>query len=206
VIPRTAAVGDVPSADTPETPPYQVLQTNEWAFGKKDLCQEGREALATARKFVDCYHDPSLVRSAPNAAAYEGAVDECVRSRARSEGHRGSRVGVDAYVDFTDCRLVLGEKRGASLDELREQLRDGYRCSPDELLEATVEHERKHIEQCREAAAGRGLSSPVVAKSLNEEEAYCHEAKLISDYLHANCRETGGDLEGIKTICGSKFR
>ena len=203
VIPRTSDVGQPNAVPNPT---YTVSQTDTWTFETKDLCQDAREALATARKFVECYHDPSLVKSAASVASYEGAVEECVRGKARAEGRGGARVGVDAGVDFSDCRLVVGGKRGASFDELRDALADGYRCSPDALLEATVEHERKHMEQCWAAAASSSRPSPVVAKSVNEEEAYCHEAKLISDYLNATCQEQGGDAAATRAICGPKFR
>jgi len=99
----------------------------------------------------------------------------------------------------------------------------GGECYHDPLLARSAASAAAYeaaVEECVKAKArgeGRGgaqvgvdagvdFSDCIVAKSVNEEEAYCHEAKLISDYLNAICQEQGGDAAATRAICGPKFR
>lgn len=74
-----------------------------------------------------------------------------------------------AYVD-AECKMHLGDAHKTA-------------CYPDIALQATIEHEKNHIAQCKERQRIGGLEG----QADREVEAYAREAEFWRNWLPENC-------------------
>jgi hypothetical protein len=198
----------------------------KWRFDPADPCQDARSLFTNIRIDLECYSDPTLIglhSSLPVATSqekidlYEHAVELCIVLKQKAAGApegEGSGAPINYGVDCNGPRFFVKTNLGSKYfnpdeyNQFKKCLKDNYfLCYEDKVLEAVLEHEKKHMEQCNDRELTRlGQEDPVKCQSVEEKEAYCHEAKVAGDYLKENCKETNSDLEAIKKICGSVFK
>jgi hypothetical protein len=168
---------------------------------KKDPCDKAQAALDNALLWLKAYSDPDTLANATDAWDYVNDVENGEEKKASEAAGHDVQASTDAAVG-SDCQLYIGDKV-ATFDEFRDYLSGIYEGYPPEVIEAWVQHERTHMQQCMKDDNFGTDQDTRENVSKCEIEAYCVEAQMIADYMNANCE--GGvspeDQAAIDALC-----
>ncbi|MBN1569203.1 MAG: hypothetical protein JXA73_15235 [Acidobacteria bacterium] len=90
--------------------------------------------------------DPDVLKNSSDARDCNINIEDKARENFRQETGGEPEVSVDASVGI-NCRLCIGD-HVATFNEFRNWMSDAYAGNPPDVIEAWVQHERKHMEQC----------------------------------------------------------
>ncbi len=156
-------------------------------------CEKGLEALKNALRWAAAYSDPDVLKNSSDARDYNKNVENKAMENFRQETGGEPEVSVDASVG-TDCQLYIGD-HVATFDEFRKWMSDAYAGYPPDVIEAWVQHERKHMEQCYKDDDFGTETDSKEDLSKAEIEAYCTESQIMMDYLNSECGGVPPDLQ-----------
>jgi hypothetical protein len=163
----------------------------EWSFKPQgDPCEEVYDLLYQDLAWAEAYNDPDLRGMAKDLAEYKNLV-----------GHRAADIykgylppgmmgaSVSMSVDPETCAIE-------GLDKAEELVRK--RCLPDVILEAVLDHELRHAEQCQQEPEAFRDTENLENRARFELDAHIVGIKRLMKYVEENC-EPSGNLYNIQT-------